>query len=127
MKLKEIYKVDFSPIKPLSEFPVFIDYDLQNRTPRGISIILDIFYGNYVYDTLNSFKRLFEPVFIKKQNFFLPDGFFLVDFKKINSNNSIINFINSLNYDSVYFEYSSLLSNDSLNLISKDVYLLEFF
>lgn len=126
MKLKEIYKVDFSPINPLSEFPVFIDYDLQNRIPRGMSIILDIFYDNYVYDTLNSFERLLDPVFIKKQNFFLPDGFFLVDFKKINSNNLVINFINSLNSDSVYFECSSLLSNDFFNLISKDVYLLEF-
>jgi len=126
MKLQKICKVDFSPLKPLSEFPLFIDYDFQNKIPRGISIILDIFYDNFVYNTVNSFERLVEPVFIKKQSFFLPDGFFLVDFKKISSNNLFINFINSLKYDSVYFEYSSLLCNDFFNLTTKDVYLLEF-
>ncbi|UOD34344.1 hypothetical protein DSN97_09295 [Deferribacteraceae bacterium V6Fe1] len=126
MSFQEIYKVDFSPIKPLKEFPVFIDYDFQNRIPRGLSIILDIFYGNFVYDTVNSFERITEPVFIKKQGFFLPEGFFLVDFKNIKSNSSIVNFINSLKGDSVYFEHSSLLNNDFLNLITKDVYLMEF-
>lgn len=76
MSLKEIYKVDFSPIKPLNEFPVFIDYDFQKRIPRGLSILLDIFYSNFVYDTINSFEKITEPVFIKKQSFFLPEGFF---------------------------------------------------
>ncbi len=91
-------QVDFSP--------AVIDYDFQNRRPRGGSCRIDFFSHGMLSASLEGVD-FEDKVYIKKDNIFFDNGIFLLDFKHILEKPEIfIEMINNMKYSKVYLENS---------------------
>jgi hypothetical protein len=127
MNLIENRRINFRPDRKIDLFPVFLDYDFENKRPRGLSILFDIFYNEFIFKTVNSLTNILEPVFIKKENFFFEHGFFLIDYKKYALSRDIfLSLLENFNADLFYFEQSNYLQLNNLSLKGKSFYILEF-
>lgn len=71
----------------LDIFPVFVDYDMENRKCRGLSSKLDLFsYGALTAEIEKMSEKslsfaITDGILIRKKNFIFQNGFFLFDFK----------------------------------------------
>ena len=127
MNLIEHRRINFSPDRKIDLFPVFLDYDFEHKRPRGLSTLFDIFYNEFIFKTFNSLTNILEPVFIKKENFFFEQGFFLIDYKKYGLSSDIFaTLLENFNSDILYFEKSNYLMLNNLSLKGKSLYILEF-
>jgi hypothetical protein len=127
MNLQQHKSINFHPDRLIDTFPVFLDYDFENRRPRGLSILFDIFYNEFIFKTVNLLKIIVEPVFIKKENFFFKNGFFLIDYKKNTASNTLfLNSAENFYEDTFYFEDSIYLKLENIDLREKNICILEF-
>ncbi len=95
-------QVDFSP--------AVVDYDFQNKRPRGGSSRIDFFSHGMLSSSLEGIE-FEDKVFIRKDNIFFESGLFLLDFKKILEKPHIfIDMVNNMKFSQIYIENSSLYS-----------------
>lgn len=119
-------KINFKPLLSSDIYPLIIDYDFENKIPRGVSILMDIIFNNFIYETVNNFKKIIEPFFIRKNSFFLTEGFFLADFKNLTPEHKLFDFIKSSESDTIFIENSRHFNMDLFNDIGKKIVLVEF-
>lgn len=93
------------PGNRLSQFPVLLDYDFLNNRPRGASLKLDVLSGGKLFGYLENLGKIYQPLFIKKSDLFLKNGFFLHDLKNVEDFNIFLeNFICSNRFNHIYVE-----------------------
>lgn len=97
----------------LEIFPVFIDYDMENRKCRGLSAKIDLFsYGTLsaVIDKMPDESLAFaitDGILIRKERLMFTNGFFLFDFKYLSEHPDVLaKKINDLGLPVAYVEHS---------------------
>ena len=75
-------------------WPLFFDYDLINKKPRGYSVRLEIFSFGIINKMLLDTDCIDNIVLIKSSKIIFTDGVFLVDYSKVIDN--IDSFINNI-------------------------------
>lgn len=115
--------------KFLNIFPVFIDYDLELLRPRGLSGRIDFFSLGKLTQFLESADKINSIIYLKKSEFFFDNGFFLMDFKQIQSNfNLFVENIKNLGFDKIYLEKSGYMESVFFedNLSGVEIFFVEF-
>jgi len=97
----------------LDHYPVFIDYDMENRKCRGMSTKLDLFSYGLLTDEIEKFSRddlsfaIKEGLFVKKYGLLFENGFFLFDFSYIIENlEEFAEKVKGMGLDIMYLENS---------------------
>lgn len=75
-------------------WPIFFDYDLMNKKPRGYSGRLELFSFGTINRLLLDTKYLDNIVLVKLNSILFKSGVFLVDYSKIL--NDVDKFINKI-------------------------------
>jgi hypothetical protein len=116
----DVTRVNFSS---LDFYPVFIDYDMENRKCRGMSAKLDLFSYGLLTEEIERFSAddlrfaIQEGLFIRKYGLLFEKGFFLFDFSYITENiKEFSEKIRQMGVDLVYIENSNRF--DISNLIN---------
>lgn len=109
-------------------FPLFLDYDMSNRSPRGIAAKIDLISFGEVYNTILKLNNIKEIVYIVKKNLCFDKGFFLTDFQLLMENMMHYSrFLKSFDYDYLYFEDSSIIDFEKLSeCFGKNIFVVEF-
>ncbi|TYB33506.1 MAG: hypothetical protein FXF49_06235 [Flexistipes sinusarabici] len=139
-EFKEI-KISFPPIFSTSKteisdnknnldiFPLFVDYDFELLRPRGVSTRIDFFSLGKLTEFLENTDKINSIVYIKKSEFYLDNGFFLMDFKHLNANYDLFaENIHNLRFDKIYLEKSEFVKHQLFEnkLDEVSVFFVEF-
>lgn len=107
------FRVTKITYKELDIFPVFVDYDMENKKCRGMSARIDLFSYGALSAEIEKFHgdrldfAIEEGMMIRKNGLIFSNGFFLFDFSYFMDNpDKFAEKINSLNMPTVYIENS---------------------
>lgn len=99
----------------LSLFPMLLDYDFKNNRPRGMSLKLDILSGGNLSRCIDILDEIYPPVFLKKLDIFIKNGFFLYDLKDTKDLNAFLeSFISNNNFNNIYIEKIFSVTDENL-------------
>ena len=100
---------------PEDNYPIILDYDFINKSPRGGSLKLDFFSYGTMQKRLDPLE-LNEAVFYRHMPMLFERGVFLLDFENINKDmKKFLNVINNLKSKIIYIEKSTLLDANQVN------------
>lgn len=99
----------------LSLFPMLLDYDFKNNRPRGMSLKLDILSGGNLSKAIDMLHEVRPPLFLRKSDIFIKNGFFLYDLKNTKDLNDFLeSFIISNNFNNIYIEKTFSITAENL-------------
>ncbi len=102
-KSKELIYIDFGQVD-LS--PAIIDYDFENKRPRGGSCRIDFFSHGMLSYSLEGID-FDEKIYIRKDNIFFENGVFLLDFKQVqNKPDILLEMVKNMKFNKIYIENS---------------------
>ncbi|MCA1927312.1 MAG: hypothetical protein LDL13_01100 [Calditerrivibrio sp.] len=109
-------------------FPLFLDYDMVNRFPRGMAAKIDLISLGEVYNTFLKLNDIKEIIYMLKKNLCFDKGFFLTDFNLLMDN--IMHYsrlLKNFEYDYLYFEDSTIIDFEKLSeILGKNIFVVEF-
>jgi hypothetical protein len=110
------------PFGELNIFPFFMDYDFKLNRPRGFSTKFSFFSYDNLYLTIQKITDLKEIIFIKRDNLYFKNGFFLLDYKEIQEDPEVFcNKFRNMKFNTIYLEKTSIINYEFIFKDTSDI------